>query len=657
MARMYLAMLPSSVDNPFDIVKELREIFRKGGLLSRTLPNFEWRPQQEKMALAVAQSLIERSRLLVEAGTGIGKSLAYLIPAILSGHKIVVSTGTKTLQDQLIQKDIPFLSLHLPTQFRAVSLKGKSNYLCLYRYKRFSDEPRFVEPRDSERFDRVRSWASEMTTGDRAELSGIAETSVLWQELSVRGESCLGTECPEFTNCYLMRARQEAAAADIVIVNHHLFFADLALREGGYGQVLPHYDSVIFDEAHQLEEVATQYFGFSISTYRIQELHRDSIRELRYARLEQVQGVSMQFHLDALWNCADHFFALFRKKPERYRLNPERFSLQLLSEAEKIVGALDFFRKEAEAVEPRREGFVQLAERASAMKEDLLRFFEHQSPGYVFWCDVQERGVRLSANPLDVADILKNSLFSQAIPTILTSATISINGGFAYIQDRLGIEDTETMVVDSPFDFSKQAILYIPKEMPHPHHPEFLKAAADQIQQIVLRTHGRAFVLFTSRKALEQTHRLLEGRLPFPLLRQGEEPKGVLLDQFQRQTDSVLFGTASFWQGVDVPGDALSCVIIDKLPFAPPTDPLVEARLSLLETQGIDPFTSYQLPVAILTLKQGLGRLIRHRQDRGVLAVLDTRLIKKPYGKRFLRDLPSFAVTRDLAALDSFFDH
>jgi ATP-dependent DNA helicase DinG len=647
-------MSRSNLDDPPGLVKTLESIFGEGGLLSAVLPNYERRPQQNRMALAVATALSAGRRLLVEAGTGTGKTLGYLIPAILSGRKVLVSTGTKTLQDQLILNDLPFLKRHFPVRFHAVSLKGKSNYLCLYRYKRFCEEPRFVDPADAARFAGVRKWASETVAGDRSELAGLPEDSPLWRELSVDGDACLGQSCPELAACHLMRARQESAAADLVVVNHHLFFSDLALAEQRFARVLPHYDAVIFDEAHQLEETATHYFGVSVSSFRIQDLCHDAARELRHARLDREDDRRIRSDLESVRLSADRLFSRFRRGVERYRIDPREDAPPLRSEAAGLASGLDRLHETIDGARPRREGLSHLGERAASIRSDLEIFFHPPSSDFVFWCDVREKGVLLSASPIRVDEILWERLFSGGTPIVLTSATLSTGGNFAHVRKRLGIREAEELILDTPFDFARQAILYLPRHLPDPRRPEFVQAAAEEIRRILLKTRGRALLLFTSRQNLNEVHRLLADALPFPLLRQGDQPKAALIERFKREVPSVLFGTASFWQGIDLPGEALSCVVVDRLPFSPPTDPLVQARLSALEEEGLDPFTSYQIPTAVLTLKQGLGRLIRHGRGRGVLAVLDVRLTRKSYGGYFLKELPPCSLAHDLADLDRF---
>ncbi len=604
-----------------------------------------------QMASAVAEALGRQNTLLVEAPTGTGKTWAYLIPAALSGKRVVISTGTKTLQDQLYQKDLPLLAQSLPRRFTYSMMKGKANYLCLHRFGQFLEQPTFPNLEIGSDFEQIHRWSMETTTGDRAELTSLPEGSPLWPEVSVKGEACLGSGCPEYDRCYITRMKQSAAASDLIIVNHHLFFADLALKDSSFGEVLPRYDAVIFDEAHLLEEVATQYFGVSISSYRVDDFLRDTEREVRFSQPQEKGYLDQCARILAKSN---RFFQFFRRGEERYRLTRAFFSREAVTAGHDLLQSLDLLRQQIHAAQVKSNGFSHLAERIELFSADLQLFLTADaSAPFVFWGESRKLGVFLHASPLNVSALLSQKLFQEEIPIILTSATLSsgigggvsqyaptATGGFDFVKERLGIEQADEEILSSPFDFEKQALLYLPSHLPNPTSPPFVPAIAEEILRILTASEGRAFLLFTSWRNLEEVYRLIAPRVPYLLLKQGDQPKHALIETFRREVSSVLLGTTSFWQGVDVQGEALSCVVIDKLPFASPSDPLIAARIESLTEQGKDPFRTFQLPAAILSLRQGIGRLIRNREDRGLLAILDHRVTRKEYGRHFLASLP-----------------
>ena len=635
-------------------LRDCQSVFRPGGFLSGVVRNYECRGAQLKMAEAVADALDRRTTLLVEAATGTGKTWAYLIPAILSGKKVIVSTGTKTLQDQLYFKDLPFLSEFLPFRFTFSMMKGKSNYLCLHRFGQSLQQPSFESFEAESHFGIVRQWSTRTKTGDRAEISELPETSPLWQEVSVKGEACLGAQCESYDRCYITQARQAAAAADIVIVNHHLFFADLALKEASYGELLPRYDAVVFDEAHLLEEVATQYFGTSISSYRIDDFVHDAERDFRYM---QVADAGCFEQCKRILSASNLFFHFFRKGEERYRLKGRDFSPEVLSAGHALSGSLQRLKEQLGALRLKSEAIAHLCERIESLTSDLQLFLtiDGAEQEYVYWAEKRKQAVFLYASPLDVSAILRERLFEKEVSTILTSATLASRSGFDFVRDRLGIAEADELVLPTPFEYEKQALLYLPTHLPNPSERSFTAAASEEIARILKESEGRAFLLFTSWKNMEEVYRNLSGRLPYLLLKQGDQPKQSLIEAFKREVSSVLFGTASFWQGVDVPGESLSCVVIDKLPFASPTDPLIAARVDFLMQKGEDPFLSFQLPSAVLALRQGIGRLIRTRDDRGLIAVLDRRITQKEYGKHFLSALPPAPRTAAFDEVRSFF--
>ncbi len=656
-----------------------KEMFLPGGVFSAAVQGYEYRESQVAMAEAVASALEANETLLVEAPTGTGKTWAYLIPAILSGKKVLISTGTKTLQDQLYQKDLPLLASLMPSSFTASVLKGKSNYLCRYRFDPWREQSAFLDmDPDAET---LKSWAQTTATGDRAEVVSLSEEAQVWQEVSVKGEACLGGKCPEYERCFITRAKLSAAAVDIVIVNHHLFFADLALKEGSYGAVLPHYDAVIFDEAHLLEEVAEQYFGISMSSYRVEEFARDALREFVSHKDPSCVGPCRN-----ILEKSRTFFEPFRQDQTRYRLTKEQMTPKMQEAGGQLILSLDRLREAMGRLRLQHEGISHLAERIERLQEEISLFLTIEEGTYLYWVETAQTGVFLHASPLDVSTLLGERLFRRGIPMILTSATLTSPrphppqgshpsqvsqtsqgshpsqtpkvacGDFDYIKDRLGIDLAEEMTLPTPFDYEKQTLLYLPRHLPPPSSDRFIAAISDEIVRVLQETGGRALLLFTSWKVLTAVHRNISPCLPYRLLKQGDQPKQALLDLFRREVSSVLFGTASFWQGVDVPGEALSCVIIDKLPFASPSDPLVAARVASLTQEGKDPFLSYQLPAAILLLRQGFGRLIRSRNDRGMIVILDHRVTKQWYGKFFLKSLPPARKTHAFEEVHAFFN-
>lgn len=630
---------------------DMYQIFGPAGMLAQALPLYEERSQQVAMSQGIWEALHTRKILLVEAGTGTGKTLAYLIPAILSGLKVVVSTGTKNLQEQIFYKDIPFLQQVLPRKVKACYMKGRQNYLCLWRLQRLRHHPSLPGLIDSAWMQRLERWAEETPTGDRAELADLSDDASVWSEVCTTSESCLGQRCEFYTPCFITRMRQEAAAADVIIVNHHLLFADLALKESSYGEVIPRYDAVIIDEAHHIEEVATQYFGMGISTYRIEELARDAEREIRALKLE---ASPPEHTISLLLQRSGALFRLLESRGDRQRLAPNRTPKGFPKAAADLGDTLALLGIQLENIKDATEGVLSCAQRAAVLAAEVEFVTAMDNPRYVYWAEQRGRGIFLQASPIDVAEELQERLFSLDRPMILTSATLATGQTFDFIKARLGIPEASELLLDSPFEYASQALLYLPAEIPDPRAPGFIASAAEEIRRLLLLSDGRAFVLFTSFRVMHAVYERLVGELPFTCLRQGDAPRGLLLDEFKADIHSVLFATNSFWQGVDVQGEALSCVIIDKLPFAAPSEPVVEARIDAIREAHGNPFLEYQVPAAIITLKQGLGRLIRTKQDRGVLAILDSRLHHKPYGRLFLASLPACPVTQDLQEVADF---
>jgi ATP-dependent DNA helicase DinG len=619
---------------------DARAVLGPGGVLARALPDYEPRPSQVEMAERVADALACRRPLLVEAGTGTGKTLAYLVPAILSGLKVVISTGTKNLQEQIYRKDIPLLAAELPQPFSAACMKGISNYLCLRRFREHAAQSALLPSSDST-LDAIRAWAEETESGDRGELPQLADDAPVWREVSATAETRLGPRCPHFESCFVTRARRRAQAADLVIVNHHLFFADLALKAAWpQAQLLPAYEAVIFDEAHQIEDVATDYFGVSVSSLRLLALGRDVGRAVAAGAVpERVEATAAHVERKA----AAMFDALRGRLAQAERVTVGAATWK--GEPEQAAHALDTALEELEAaLAVGNDDAESLQGRARAIRDDLALLVNGAQKfdrKHVFWAELRGRTVLLHASPIDVAALLREQLLGQVDAAVFTSATLATGGDFGFVRARLGLESAVEARLPSPFDYARQALLYLPSDLPEPGDAGFAATAAERMLELVQITDGRAFLLFTSHRQLQRVLALLRPRLQRPVLVQGEAPKHLLVEAFKRELGSVLFATASFWEGVDVVGEALSLVVIDKLPFAPPDDPLVAARSHRLEEEGQDPFAAYQVPRAALALAQGFGRLIRHRGDRGIVALLDRRATRKGYGRRVLAGLPA----------------
>ncbi len=637
------------------LTEAVEAAWRPGGALARVVPEFEPRPQQAAMARAVADALETDRIALVEAGTGTGKTLAYLIPAVLSNRKVVISTGTRALQDQLAGRELPLVERALGRTVDWCVLKGRENYVCVYRLEDAATGiGRSLLP---EAVDTIREWAATTETGDRAELGWLADDDPLWPSVSVTAEQCLGSACPRYEPCFLTRVKRRAARADLVIVNHALFFADLAAGPHAAGSIVPHHTAVIFDEAHVLEEVATSHWGVSVSRHRV----RDLLADLRREALpdgEDAGRATLAEATDRVQAAAERAFEALRAAsgPEavaRSRWVPDHAERAAGSGLDLLARLADL-KQGIEALGARGEGWARLAERAGALSRDARFLWRAEDPAYVFWIESNAASVRLSASPLDVSSILRESLFSSGMPCVLTSATLTAGGSFGYLRNRLGIDDADELALASPFDYQTQALVYVPREFPLPRDPRFIDAVADEVLRIVAVSRGRAFVLFTSHRALDRVAQSCRLRADYPVLKQGDAPRMALIERFKAEP-SVLFATMGFWQGIDVPGEALSCVVLDKIPFAPPDDPIVEARTDALKSEGLDPFAAYQLPAAAIWLKQGFGRLIRSRRDRGVIAILDRRLLTHGYGRFFLESLPPAPVTSSFADVERFF--
>jgi len=651
----------SSATQTVPSLPSLYDFFAPGGMLSRSSLPYEFRKGQLEMAQAVERALNENRHLIVEAGTGTGKTLAYLLPALRLGQRVIISTGTKNLQEQLFFKDVPFLE-SLLGPLRVCYMKGRANYLCRHKLYALRHQPILSGLEEINQYQAITEWEKTTDTGDRAEIDDLPETSALWTKLDARSEACLGQSCPDYERCFITEMRRKAAESDVVIVNHHLFFADLAIKQQAAGApdvgVLPDAAAVIFDEAHELEEVASSYFGINLSNVRFEELARDLeilLRAKQSLTTELVSSAQM------IRERARMFFGALPKgsgfEGRMQFANREEF---LESQGDLYLGLLNaLHRLETELERVRGVDEAQpLRKRTADIRAQLKFLMEAEDRNTVFWLERRMGKMmttHLQATPIDVSQLLEELLFENFPSVVLTSATLTVQGGFGHIRKRLGMTDARELVVPSHFQYGKQALLYLPPEMPDPRDPDFQDEAVKRIRRMLDITRGRAFCLFTSYQQMRDLYERLLVEVGYPLLLQGTAPKKALLEEFRETPNAVLFGTSSFWQGVDVQGEALSCVIVDRLPFAVPTDPVVQARMRAIEAEGRSPFFEYQVPSAVITLKQGFGRLIRSLEDRGVLMLLDPRLQRQRYGRVFIDSLPPYRVTQNIADVEAFF--
>ena len=638
-------------------MSDLSRYFDSTGPLASDIPGYRLRPQQVEMAETVARAIKNREKLIVEAGTGTGKTFAYLVPALLAGGKVIISTGTKTLQDQLYNRDLPTVREALKVPVTVALLKGRANYICHHHLERAAADGRYRSREDVTYLKLVERFATTSASGDKAGLSAVPENAAIWPHVTSTRENCLGQECKHYKECFVMKARKHAQEADVVVVNHHLFFADVVLRDEGMAELLPACNTIILDEAHQLPETATMFFGESVSTAQLVELARDTRAEALVSARD----------FQALPDMCGKLDAAARELRLAVKNDAGRLPAQSVHRLAGFDAALDWLEARlndfiglSETQAARSEGLRNCHGRAVELGDKLQRWRDKDVSDLIRWVEVFGHSLQLQSTPLSVAEPFRRQLDAQPRAWIFTSATLSVKGDFQHYVQEMGLDDATTASWESPFDFAHQSLLYVPEGLPPPNTPDYTASVVDASLPVIRASGGRAFCLFTSLRALEEARGLLTAAfardgLRFPVLVQGDKPRSELLERFRRLGNAVLLGSQSFWEGVDVKGEALSLVIIDKLPFAPPDDPVLAARIEEIDKRGGNAFMDYQLPRAVISLKQGAGRLIRDETDRGVLMICDPRLLSKPYGRRIWQSLPPMKRTRELVEVEGFF--
>ena len=633
-------------------MEDLASIFGHDGLLAKHLQGFRTRPAQLAMALAVQRAIADKSTLIAEAGTGTGKTFAYLIPAIMSGKRVVVSTGTKNLQDQLFGKDLQLVREALAVPLQAALLKGRSNYLCLYRLENTEGFRTGHSRQDIAEMGSIKRWAKHTDSGDIAEVAEVPESSPVWPQVTSTVDNCLGQDCPNLAECFLVKARRNAQDAEVLVINHHLLWADWALKNDGFGELLPDPEVIVVDEAHQFAETAAQFLGLSIGSRQLNELANDIVTEQLKEALDQREIAT---EAEQLENAVADLRLAFGVEARRDAWSAVEHEAEIVKHMARVQHQLQVLANLLKQASVRGKGLESCWKRTLDVMARLGEFLGHAQTNTVRWVETFKRSFTLNCTPLEISNEFSKFHHNSDAAWIFTSATLSVAQEFEHFSASLGLTGATAESWESPFDYRNQSLLYVPADMPEPSDRDYVAAVVNAAVPVLKASRGRAFMLFTSHHALQTAAKLLPEAVDFPLFIQGSQPKAALLEAFKQAGNGVLLGTASFWEGVDVRGEALSCVIIDKLPFASPGDPVLSARLEAIKKQGQSPFNSYQLPAAVIALKQGAGRLIRSSDDRGVLMLCDPRLLSKPYGKVFLNSLPPMKRTRMLNRVEEFF--
>ena len=631
---------------------DTKQFFSNKGALSTVISGYQAREAQMEMAEAIATAIDKKQHLIAEAGTGTGKTFAYLVPAILSGKKTIISTGTKNLQDQLFNKDLPVIRKAMKKPFLAALLKGRSNYLCTYRLQNALTSTIGFTKEDAGALAKINAWAKRTQTGDIAEMSGVNEGDPIWYQATSTPDNCLGQDCPDYAECYLVKARKNAQEADVIVVNHHLLCADWSIRDNGFGELLPNAEVVVIDEAHQLADTASNFLGVNLGAKQLSDLAQDALMEYFKDATD----------LPALRTACEDLEHEIKDLRLAFGVELKRGDWQEIDNNPKILGGLSALKEQLQRVTDqlnlasvKTKALESCFNRAEDLLQKLKLIMDEKGGKWIRWYEIHRKTFTLSLTPLDIASEFRQFMQQHQAAWIFTSATLSIANGFDYFANNLGLSQAASESWGSPFDYPNQSLFYHPKGLPQPNDPNFIPLIIEFVLPVLKASQGRAFFLFTSHRALNQAAEILSKELKYPLLIQGSRPKALLLEQFKEEGNAVLLGTSSFWEGVDVRGEALSCVIIDKLPFASPGDPVLKARLDAMTQQGKNPFFEYQLPTAVIALRQGIGRLIRDVTDRGVLMVCDPRLLKRSYGQLFLDSVPPMSRTRNIEDVEAFF--